>query len=234
MQRVRRQIYRMKIKNLIAGMALLSAITLTACGGSSSTSTSGNCLVFGEVPALYSGYQTERDKIEESATKSGGDYKKASADIDELKASYRAKIEAAGKQLDGKPIEIAPSEDFKVVSPVSISFKEIANNVNAVFSVAGDIETARDVTIDVTEAWLKSHDVTYLYLPLMLSGCDGEGLEVTSCRIGYFKGLTVVDGKVILPQGVKAVLQTVAYNRNQYEDWIKVKSVKLTLDTSRL
>lgn len=213
-------------------MALLGAVTLTACSGGGSSSE--NCLVFGEVPAIYADYQAQRDKIEESAQKSEASYKKASSQIDELKEQYRAKIEEAGKKLDGQPIEISTGEDFKVVSPVSLSFKEFANSVNSMYDVKGDIETAKDINLDVTESWLRSHDVQYLILPLMLIGCDEQGTEVTSARIGSFKGFKVVDGKLVLPTGTTAELQTVAYNSNDYENYIQVKSVKLAIDTSKL
>lgn len=222
----------MKINYLIAGVSLLAAAILASCGGSGSSTES--CMIFGDVPCIYADYQTQRDKIEESAQKSESDYKKASAQIDELKEQYRAKIEEAGKKLDGQPIEIASGEDFKVVKPISLSFKEFANNLNAAFTVDGEIETAKNITIEVSESWLKSHDVQYLYVPLLLIGCDEQGTEVTSARIGSFKGLQVVDGKLVLPAGIKAELQTVAYNKNDYDDYIKVRSIKLALDTSKL
>lgn len=222
----------MKFNYLIAGVSLLAAAILASCGGSGSSTES--CMIFGDVPGIYADYQTQRDKIEKSAQKSESDYKKASAQIDELKEQYRAKIEEAGKKLDGQPIEIASGEDFKVVKPISLSFKEFANNLNAAFTVDGEIETAKNITIEVSESWLKSHDVQYLYVPLLLIGCDEQGTEVTSARIGTFKGLQVVDGKLVLPTGIKAELQTVAYNKNDYDDYIKVRSVKLALDTSKL
>lgn len=222
----------MKINYLIAGVSLLAAAILASCGGSGSSTES--CMIFGDVPGIYADYQTQRDKIEESAQKSESDYKKASAQIDELKEQYRAKIEEAGKKLDGQPIEIASGEDFKVVKPISLSFKEFANNLNAAFTVDGEIETAKNITIEVSESWLKSHDVQYLYMPLLLIGCDEQGTEVTSARIGTFKGFQVIDGKLVLPAGIKAELQTVAYNKNDYDGYIKVRSVKLALDTSKL
>lgn len=222
----------MKINYLIAGISLLAAAILASCGGSGSSTES--CMIFGDVPGIYADYQTQRDKIGESAQKSESDYKKASSQIDELKEQYRAKIEEAGKKLDGRPIEIASGEDFKVVKPISLSFKEFANNLNAAFNVDGEIETAKNITIEVSESWLKSHDVQYLYMPLLLIGCDEQGTEVTSARIGTFKGFQVIDGKLVLPAGIKAELQTVAYNKNDYDDYIKVRSVKLALDTSKL
>lgn len=222
----------MKFNYLIAGVSLLAAAILASCGGSGSSTES--CMIFGDVPGIYADYQTQRDKIEKSAQKSESDYKKASAQIDELKEQYRAKIEEAGKKLDGQPIEIASGEDFKVVKPISLSFKEFANNLNAAFTVDGEIETAKNITIEVSESWLKSHDVQYLYVPLLLIGCDEQGTEVTSARIGSFKGFQVIDGKLVLPAGIKAELQTVAYNKNDYDDYIKVRSVKLALDTSKL
>lgn len=231
------QLHKMKLNNLIAGFSLLAATVMTSCGGStgsSSGSSSENCLIFGEVPALYADYEAQRAKIEESAQKSEADYKKASAQIDELKAEYRTKIEEAGKKLAGQPIEITDGGDFKIVQPLSLSFKEFANNVRAVFNVAGEVEAARDLPVEVTESWLKSHDVNYTFIPLMLTGCDEQGAEVTSARIGSFKGFKVVDGKLILPAGTKAELQTVPYNKNDYDNYVKVKSVKLTLDTSKL
>lgn len=226
----------MKLNHLIAGMGLLVVATLVSCGGSggSGGNSSENCMLFGEVPGLYADYQTQRDKIEESAQKSEADYKKATTQIDELQEEYRVKIEEAAKKLAGQPVEIAPGEDFKVVKPVSLSFKEFANGINAMFTVAGEVEAAKDVTVDVTESWLKSHDVQYLQLPLMLIGCDEQGAEVTRARIGYFKGFKVMDGKVVLPAGTKAELQPVPYNDNDYESYVKVKSVKLGLDTSKL
>lgn len=66
-------------------MALLGVVVMTACSGGNAPSE--NCLVFGEVPAIYADYEAQRDKIEESAQKSEADYKKASAQIDE---PYRA------------------------------------------------------------------------------------------------------------------------------------------------
>lgn len=222
----------MKINYLIAGISLLAATTFASCGGSGSSAES--CMIFGDVPGIYADYQTQCDKIEQSADKSETDYKKASAQIDELKEQYRAKIEEAGVKLAGQPIEIASGEDFKVVKPISLSFKEFANNLNAVFTVDGEIETAKDITVEVSESWLKSHDVQYLYMPLMLIGCDEQGADVTGVRIGSFKGFQVVDGKLVLPAGIKAELQTVAYNKNDYDNYVKVKSVKLALDTSKL
>lgn len=219
-----------KLKSLI--YALVPAIAsslMVSCGGSTGSS-SKNCPIFGEVPSLYADYQAQRDKIEGSES----NYKKTAAQIDELKEQYRAKIEEAGKKLDGQPIEIASGEDFKVVKPISLSFKEFANNVNSVYVVDGEVETAKDVNIEVSESWLKSHDVQYLYVPLLLIGCDDQGVEVTSARIGSFKGLQIIDGKLVLPTGIKAELQTVAYNKNAYDNYVKVKSVKLTLDTSKL
>lgn len=213
-------------------IALMGAFALSACsGGGSSTE---ECMIFGEVPGVYAEYQTQRDKLEEAAQQSEGDYKEASAKIEELKEQYRAKIEEAGKKLDGKPIEIAADEDFKVVKPVSLSFKEFANSVNAMFTVDGEVEVARDIMIDVSESWLASHDVNYLVMPLMLIGCDDQGAEVTSARIGSFKGFKVVDGKVVLPAGTKATLESVPYSDNDYDNYVKVKSVKLALDKSRL
>ena len=79
-----------------------------------------------------------------------------------------------------------------------------------------------------------SHVVNYLYLPLMLIGCDEQGSEVTSSRIGYFKGFKVVDGKLMLPAGTKAELEAVPYSNNDYDSYVKVKSVKLAFDTSIL
>lgn len=222
----------MRINHLIAGVCLLAIGALSSCGGS--VSSTDSCLIFGEVPGLYADYQTRCDKIKQSAQNSEADYKKASARIDELTEEYRTKIEEAGKKLDGQPIEIAPGEDFRIVTPLSLTFKEFANNLNAVFTVNGEIEAARDITIEVSESWLKSHDVQYLYLPLMLVGCDGQGVEVTATRIGSFKGFQAVDGNLVLPAGTKAELQTVPYNNNDYDDYIRVKSVKPALDTSKL
>lgn len=219
-----------KIKQTM--MALLGAIAMTACSGGGASSES--CMVFGEVPAIYADYQAQRDKIEESAQKSEASYKKASSQIDELKEQYRAKIEEAGKKLDGQPIEITPGEEFKVVSPVSLSFKEFANSVNSMYDVKGEIEVAKDINIDVAESWLRSHDVQYLMLPLMLIGCDEQGTEVTSARIGYFKGFKVVDGKLVLPAGTKADLETVAYSDNDYDNYVRVKSVTLALDLKKV
>lgn len=217
-------------------MALLGVFALSGCSGSGSGSSSDseNCPIFGEVPGLYAEYQAQRDKLSENAMDSESDYKEASAKAEELKEEYRAKIEEAGKKLDGKPVEIVPSEDFKVVKPVSLSFKEFANNVNAMFNVDGEIETARDVTVEVSESWLKSHDVDYLNLPLMLVGCDEQGADVTGARIGSFKGFKVIDGKIVLPAGTKAELQPVPYSDNDYDNYVKVKTVKLSLDTSKL
>ena len=65
-------------------------------------------------------------------------------------------------------------------------------------------------------------------------GCDEKGVEVTKNRIGYFEGFKVIDGKVVLPAGTNAELETVAYNNNYFENYTKVKSVKLTLDTSKM
>lgn len=222
----------MRINYFIAGVCLLAIGALSSCGGSGSSTDS--CLIFGEVPGLYADYQTQCDKIEQSAQNSEADYKKASARIDELTEEYRAKIEEAGKKLDGRPIEVAPGDDFRIVTPLSLTFKEFANNLNAVFTVNGEVEAARDITIEVSESWLKSHDVQYLWLPLMLVGCDGQGVEVTAARIGSFKGFQVVDDKLVLPAGTKAELQTVPYNHNDYDDYILVKSVKPALDTSKL
>lgn len=222
----------MRINHFIAGICLLAIGALSSCGGSGSSTDS--CLIFGDVPGLYADYQTQYDKIKQSAQNSEADYKKTSAHIDELTEEYRAKIEEAGKKLDGQPIEVASGEDFRIVTPLSLTFKEFANNLNAVFTVNGEIEAARDITIEVSESWLKSHDVQYLRLPLMLVGCDGQGVEVTAARIGSFKGFQAVDGKLVLPAGTKAELQTVPYNHNDYDDYILVKSVKPALDTSKL
>lgn len=212
-------------------MAFLGVFALSACSGGASTE---NCPVFGEVPGIYADYQAKCDKINESALNSEGDYRKASAQKDELKEQYRSKIEEAGKKLAGKPIEIAPGEDFKVVKPISLSFKEFANSVNAMFNVDGEVVTAKDVVMEVSNSWLNSHDVNYLMLPLLLIGCDENGAEVTSARIGTFEGFKVVDGKLILPAGTKAELQPVPYGDNDYDSYIKVKTVKLALDTSKL
>lgn len=222
----------MKLNHLIAGICLLATAVIASCGSSSSSTE--NCLVFGEVPSIYADYQAQRDKIEAEIVDSKIEYKKGTAQIDELKEKYRAKIEEAGKKLDGQAIELTPVEDFKVVKPISISFKEFANNVNAVFTVSGEVEAARDITIDVTESWLRSHDVEYLYVPLLMIGCDEQREEITKDRIGYFKGFKVIEGKVVLPAGTKAELETVAYNKNDYENYTKVKSVKLALDTTKI
>ncbi len=221
----------MKLYHLITSMSVLAITTLTSCG--SSSSSTDNCLIFGEVPGIYADYQAQREKIEDSAKKSESGYKQASARLDELKEQYRAKIEEAGKKLDGQPIEIVPGEDFTIVSPLSLSFKEFANGVNSVFNVNGEVEAAKDVAIEVTESWLRSHNIEYLYVPLLIVGYDEQGEEVTKDRIGCFKGFTVVDGKVVLPSGTKAELQTVAIN-NKYDDYIKVKTIKLALDTSKM
>lgn len=223
----------MKLYHLMAGMCLLAIATLTSCGSSGSSTES--CLIFGEVPSLYADYQARCDKIKESAQKSETDYKKASTQLDELKEQYRTEIEEAGKKLDGQPIEIVTGEDLNVVNPLSLSFKEFGNGVNAVFKVNGEVEAAKDVTIEAPESWLKSHDVTYLSIPLLLVGYDEQGAEVTKDRIGCFnKCFKIVDGKVVLPSGSKAELQTVTYNKNSYDDYIKVKTVKLSLDTSKM
>lgn len=213
-------------------MALLGIVAMTAC--SSGGNSSENCMVFGEVPAIYADYQAQREKIEESAQKSAADYEKASSQIDELNEEYRAKIEEAGKKLDGQPIEITPDEDFNVVSPVNLSFKEFANRMSSTYDVKGEIVTAKDINLDVTDSWLKSHDVQYLMLPLMLIGCDEQGAEVTSVRIGSIKGFKVIDGKLVLPAGTKADLETTYYGDNEYESYVRVKSVKLALDTEKL
>ncbi|MDE6290716.1 MAG: hypothetical protein K2M16_04225 [Muribaculaceae bacterium] len=222
----------MKLNHLIASVSLLATAVIASCGSSSSSTE--NCLVFGEVPSIYADYQAQRDKIEAEIVDSKIEYKKGTAQIDELKEKYRAKIEEASKKLDGQTIELIPREDFKVIKPISLSFKEFANNVNAVFTIGGEVEAAKDVTIEVTESWLRSHNVEYLYVPLLMIGCDEQEAEVTKNRIGYFKGFKVIDGKVVLPSGNKAELETVAYNKNDYDNYTKVKSVKLTLDTSKI
>ncbi|MDE7181188.1 MAG: hypothetical protein K2N88_08345 [Muribaculaceae bacterium] len=222
----------MKLLHLMKGVCLLTIATLVSCGRSGSSTE--DCMIFGEVPGLYADYQAQRDKIEESADKSVTDFKKASAQIDELKAKYEAKIEEAAMSLNGKAVEVEPGDDFKVLQPINLTFKNIIN-LNSVFDVNGEIEAVRDVSIDVTEPWLKSHDVQYLFLPLLLIGCDENGAEVTKDRIGCFsKCFKVVDGKVVLPAGSKAELQTVSYNKNSYEDYVKVKTVKLSLDVSKM
>ncbi|MGN0237093.1 MAG: hypothetical protein ACI4AK_03290 [Lepagella sp.] len=215
-------------------MALLGVIALTACSDAGSSSSFQSCPVFGDVPGIYADYEAQRDKIEESAQNSEEAAKAASAKIDELKVQYRAKIEEAGKKLNGQPIEIAPSEDFKVAQPISLTFKEFANGLNSAYDVAGEVEAATDVALEVSESWLKSHDLEYLNLPLLLVGCDEQGAEVTSTRIGVYKGFKEADGKVILPAGTKAELQTTYYNNNDYENYLRVKSVKLLLDTKSL
>lgn len=222
----------MKINSLITGICLFAIAALSSCGNSGSSTE--NCLIFGDVPGIYAEYQTQRDKIEQSAQESESGHEKASKQIDELKEEYRIKIEEAGKKLAGQPIEIAPGEDFKIVKPISLSFKEFANNVNAMFTVDGEVESAGDITINVSESWLKSHDVQYLYLPLMLVGCNEQNAEVTRARIGSFKEFKVVDGKLVLPAKTKAELQPVPYSDNNYDNYIQVKSVKLALDTSKL
>lgn len=223
----------MKLYHLMAGMCLLAIATLSSCGNSGSSTE--NCMIFGEVPGIYADYLAQRDKISEPAQNSESDFKKASSKIDELKEQTCAKIEEAAKKFDNQPIQIEQSEDFKIVKPVSLSFKEFANSVNAVFNVNGEVEAAKDVVIEVSEEWLKSHNVEYLYLPLLMVGCDEQGAEVTKDRIGCFsKCFKIVDGKVVLPSGTKAELQTVAYNKNSYDDYKKVKTVKLSLDTSKM
>lgn len=227
----------MKLNHLIAGLGLLATVTLASCGGGSNgsgASSSENCLIFGEVPAVYADYEARCAKIEETALDSDADYKQASSQIDELKEEYRLKIEEAGKKLADKPVEVTAGEDFRVVTPITLSFKEFANSVNAMFNVNGEVEAARDIPVEVTESWLKSHDVQYLMVPLMLIGLDEQGNEATSARIGSFKGFKVVDGKLLLPAGTKAELQPVPYSDNDYEKYVKVKSVKLGLDTSKL
>lgn len=126
----------------IAGIARLreAADSLHSIGRTDSAA------VVGEVPAIYADYQAQRDKIEESAQKSEASYKKASSQIDELKEQYRARIEEAGKKLDGQPIEISTGADFKVVSPVSLSFKEFANSVNSMYDVKAIYDDAKDYT----------------------------------------------------------------------------------------
>ena len=212
----------------LSAIVLAGAMALTGCSGSGSASD--NCPVFGEVPALYADYDAQRDKIRESES----DHKVAQTKIDELKEQYRAKIEAAGKSLDGKPIEVASSDDFKVEQPLSLTFKEFANGLNSAYTVNGEVVAAKDVAFDVSESWLKSHDVDYLMLPLMLTGLDKQGAELTSVRIGSFKGFKVADGKVILPAGTKAELQDTYYNKNDYDNLSRVKSVALTVDTKPL
>lgn len=109
-----------------------------------------------------------------------------------------------------------------------------ANRVSSTYDVRGEIVTAKDINLDVTESWLKSHDVQYLMLPLMLIGCDEQGTEVTSARIGSITGFKVIDGKLVLPAGTKADLETTYYGDNDYESYVRVKSVKLALDTESL
>lgn len=218
--------------NKLTMMALSGVFALTACSGGGTTSQT--CMVFGEVPGIYADYEAQRDEIEESAQGTESAAQAALAKLEELEEQYRAKIEEAGMKLNGQPIEIVTTEDFIVAQPISLSFKEFANGLNSAYDVTGEIEVAKDITLDASESWLKSHDVTYISLPLLLVGCDEQGAEVTSARIGVFKGLKEVDGKLILPAGTKAILETTYYNKNEYDNYIQVKSVKLVLDTKQL
>lgn len=220
------------MRKIIRGaiFALLGGLILSACSGSGAgTSNSGSskeCKIFGEVPAIYAEYESEKDKLQ---GEEGSNEK-----IEVLKEEYKAKIEEAGKKLDGQPIEISGSENFNVEKPLTLSFKEFANNLNAMFNVDGRIVTVKEIPFEVTESWLNSHDLEYVYLPVMLAGFDDQGVEVTTARIGTIKGLQVKEGKPVLPSGAAVELQPVSYSVNDYDKYAKVATVRIVIDESTL
>lgn len=152
---------------------------LTSCGGGASR-------LFGDLPDIY----IERDAAIKELREDGADESRMQYEY----KKFRKKLESAAKEISGKPVRCVKSDDFKITSPLSLSYiGESSSGYN--FSCDVGAQAAEDIVIEVPDA-----NTEYTNCSVYLLGYDSEG-EVLFCwSIGSID-CEHKDGKITIKAG---------------------------------
>lgn len=222
----------MKINSLVTGLSLFAIAALTSCG-SSSSSSSDDC--FGGIPGTIASYEQESEKL--TAGIDDGNYEKKEKEAAELREKTTSDVEKAAKELNGKEIPCSVDDSrLKINKPVTLVFESM-NKYRPVFSLAGDVTCASDLTLNADPSDLEgetllsgSEVVVSVKMPVALDFLDKDGKVVKHMNdIGTLEATN--DGK-------KAVVKAgtpIDFCRNFVVDdsLAGVQSVRLTVETDK-
>ena len=214
---------------LVAAAALLVG-ALSACSGGGSKS---DCKLFGTIPGIYAEAIKDKDALKEEL-KNTDDWTKVQEKADKLEAKYTKEIEDAANAWSGTALDIQSDENFKVVTPVVATFKDFSSksDITARFTLAGDVEAARDIPIEGSESlaeyYGKYTEKTPAGNQVKLVCLDAEGNELFDTPFGYAMP-KVGDGVLVIPAGSKVQLESLTYSPKQTENYPKIATMKLEL-----
>jgi len=216
--------------------AIITAVCVSSCGGGSSTS--GESMLFGKVPAIVEDYNTKNDRIKE-------DYKKCDSESEMVKlvdkantleAETFAKAEDAGQAWSGSTLDLASDAIFEVKTPITVTFDGFfsKSDFTAQYDLAGEAVIAKDCIWEpltdneksIVEMTLKDGIQSYSTAIVNIIGLDAEGNEITSDRIGYVK-LAIIDGKVGVAVNTPVTLESLVMSNKSVAQYPLVKSLKL-------
>lgn len=166
----------MKLTYLSAMLCVL-ALTLSSCGGGSSSSSTD---LFGNIISAQQKYDEKKDKLEGSMNKSN--YKSIQEEADRLKEETKATIEADATGFNGKEAncEVEASQ-LTIEKPVTFVFDSM-NKLRPVFKLAGNVVASADLTLNANSSDLKGEEllsgskvVVSVKMPVSLDILDKDG-----------------------------------------------------------
>lgn len=204
----------MKKLATLATFAAAIMMILSSCSGSGS----GNSLLFGDLPSEFAKFKTQRDKLDEEAKNVKTEAEKAEIikKGEKLEKKWSPKLEKASAKLDGKEINFSDSF-FKVTSPVSLTFEKLSSRtLEPVFKINGSVETAETITVEKTFSQTQA---------VYIAGCDGEGNELYTIRVGRITG-DVNGNTLVIPAGTPVVFSNLTFNGSYVDKYPEAKTLK--------
>ena len=212
----------------------IAVFVFASCGGGGASSSS-DALLFGTVPGVYLNYETETAALLEKAEKSNDikDLQAINEEGEALKEALHGELEKAAQAWSGTTLEVAVGEDLKIVAPLTVTFEGFFSSTSPQFTLAGDVETAKEINANYSADLLKYYSTRQdqlLTYGVLLIGLDEQGQELVSQRVGSVQ-LAWANDQVVIPAGTKVAFDNkLAFKNGSAEAYTKIKSLTLKVD----
>lgn len=211
----------------------LASLSLSSCGNGSASSADSK--FFGNVPGIFAEMLEKENALKEQfkACSSAEEGQKVQAEAETLQNDFSAKLEEAGKALNGKTIEIQSSPEITVNSPVTLEFDGFASKLDLTprFKISGDVVAAQDYqsadSKGISEAGGDLTRYTGLSEHVYLVGLDSEGNQLFSQKIAYFPIILISDTQLGVKAGTPLVFETFTITKKNVEGCLRATTLQL-------
>lgn len=221
----------MKVSYFIKGLCLFMAMSLSSCGGSSSSSSTG---CFGKIPGMIDSYKNKNQKIKSETNEKN--FGKKLEEADALEKETAVDVEKVAISLDGKELDCSMDEVYlKKNNPVKIKFEKM-NGIYPWYKFDTEVVAATDIPLKVNDtSRLKQYpidgiDKTKVLMPVKMEYLDKDGNVVKQINsVGNFRAEN--DGKTaVIKAGTPIVFhETIAVS----EDLLGAESIRFILDLDK-